>query len=45
MRCPYCEAAELIHDTRDVPYTYREETQGRHPGRSCRQVASPTGAA
>ncbi|WP_394341437.1 type II toxin-antitoxin system MqsA family antitoxin [Photorhabdus laumondii] len=22
MKCPVCGAAELIHDTRDLPYTY-----------------------
>lgn len=26
MKCPACGAAELIHDTRDVPYTYKGET-------------------
>jgi len=26
MRCPVCGATELIHDTRDVPYTYKSET-------------------
>ena len=26
MNCPVCGAAELIHDTRDVPYTYKGET-------------------
>lgn len=26
MRCPTCGAAELIHDTRDVPYTYKGRT-------------------
>lgn len=26
MKCPVCGAAELIHDTRDVPYTYKGET-------------------
>ena len=26
MKCPICGAAELIHDTRDVPYTYKGET-------------------
>jgi len=26
MKCPCCGAAELIHDTRDVPYTYKGET-------------------
>ena len=26
MRCPVCGAAELIHDTRDIPYTYKGET-------------------
>jgi len=26
MKCPCCGASELIHDTRDVPYTYKGET-------------------
>ena len=26
MKCPSCGAAELIHDTRDMPYTYKGET-------------------
>lgn len=26
MRCPVCGEAELIHDTRDLPYTYKGET-------------------
>lgn len=26
MECPICRAAELIHDTRDLPYTYKGET-------------------
>ncbi len=26
MKCPICRAAELIHDTRDLPYTYEGET-------------------
>ncbi len=26
MKCPICGAAELIHDTRDVPYTYKGES-------------------
>ena len=26
MKCPCCGAAQLIHDTRDVPYTYKGET-------------------
>lgn len=26
MKCPSCGAAHLIHDTRDVPYTYKSET-------------------
>jgi HTH-type transcriptional regulator/antitoxin MqsA len=26
MKCPACGAAELIHDTRDVTYTYKGET-------------------
>jgi len=26
MKCPVCGGAELIHDTRDLPYTYKGET-------------------
>lgn len=26
MKCPNCGAAELVHDTRDMPYTYKAET-------------------
>ncbi len=26
MKCPACGAAELIADTRDLPYTYKGET-------------------
>ena len=26
MKCPTCGAAELVHDTRDVTYTYKGET-------------------
>lgn len=26
MKCPSCAAAELVHDTRDLPYTYKGET-------------------
>ncbi len=26
MKCPSCGAAELVHDTRDVPYAYKGET-------------------
>ena len=26
MKCPVCGAAKLIHDTRDVPFTYKGET-------------------
>jgi len=26
MKCPCCGAAKLIHDTRDLPYTYKGET-------------------
>lgn len=26
MKCPVCGAAELVHDTRDVPYVYKGET-------------------
>lgn len=26
MKCPSCAAAKLVHDTRDVPYTYKGES-------------------
>ncbi len=26
MKCPVCGAAELVHDVRDLPYTYKGET-------------------
>jgi HTH-type transcriptional regulator/antitoxin MqsA len=26
MKCPVCGAAELIHDTREMPYTYKGES-------------------
>ena len=26
MKCPHCGAAKLVHDTRDMPYTYKGET-------------------
>ena len=26
MKCPVCGAAELVHDTRDISYTYKGET-------------------
>ncbi len=26
MKCPACGAAKLVHDTRDMPYTYKGET-------------------
>ena len=26
MKCPVCGEAKLIHDTRDLPYTYKGET-------------------
>ena len=26
MKCPNCGAAKLVHDTRDLPYTYKGET-------------------
>ncbi len=26
MKCPVCGAAELVHDTRDIAYTYKGET-------------------
>lgn len=26
MKCPVCGAEELVHDTRDLPYTYKGET-------------------
>lgn len=26
MKCPNCAAAKLVHDTRDMPYTYKGES-------------------
>ena len=26
MKCPSCATAELVHDTRDMPYTYKGES-------------------
>ena len=26
MKCPICAAASLVHDTRDIPYTYKGES-------------------
>jgi HTH-type transcriptional regulator / antitoxin MqsA len=26
MKCPACGAAELVHDTRDMPYTYKGDS-------------------
>ena len=26
MKCPLCGAAEMVHDTRDMPYTYKGQT-------------------
>lgn len=26
MKCPVCGVADLLHDTRDLPYTYKGET-------------------
>lgn len=26
MKCPVCRAAELVHDTKDLPYTYKGES-------------------
>ena len=26
MKCPVCGGAELVHDTRDLSYTYKGET-------------------
>ena len=26
MKCPSCAAAELVHDTRDMPYIYKGES-------------------
>jgi HTH-type transcriptional regulator/antitoxin MqsA len=26
MKCPACGAAELLHETHDIPYTYKGET-------------------
>ena len=28
MKCPCCGAAELIHDTRDLPYSYKGDSCG-----------------
>jgi len=30
MKCPSCGAAKLVHDTRDLPYTYKGETTLLH---------------
>jgi HTH-type transcriptional regulator/antitoxin MqsA len=37
MKCPRCGAAKLVHDPRDVPYTYKGESTilPRVTGRSC----------
>lgn len=26
MKCPACGAADLVHDTRNIPYTYKGES-------------------
>ncbi|MDT4829097.1 YgiT-type zinc finger domain protein [compost metagenome] len=26
MKCPVCSGAELVHDTRDMPFTYKGQT-------------------
>lgn len=26
MKCPFCAGDELVHDTRDIPYTYKGES-------------------
>ncbi|SER22798.1 XRE family transcriptional regulator [Pseudomonas luteola] len=26
MRCPMCGQADLVHDTRDLPYSYKGQT-------------------
>lgn len=26
MKCPICAESELVHDTRDIPYTYKSES-------------------
>lgn len=26
MKCPICAEAELVHETRDIPYTYKSES-------------------
>ena len=26
MKCPFCVAKELVHDTRDIPYSYKGES-------------------
>lgn len=30
MKCPSCGAAEAVHDTRDMPYTYKTESTVIH---------------
>lgn len=30
MKCPICGAAELVHDTRDIPHTYKGEATTLH---------------
>lgn len=30
MKCPSCGAAKLVHDTRDLPYTYKGEATTVH---------------
>ncbi|MBC7860779.1 MAG: type II toxin-antitoxin system MqsA family antitoxin [Burkholderiaceae bacterium] len=30
MKCPVCGAAELVHDIRDTPYTYKGESTVIH---------------
>ena len=30
MNCPICGAAELVHDTRDIPHTYKGEVTTLH---------------
>jgi hypothetical protein len=43
MKCPVCGAAELIHDTRDLPYTYKGDATmipAVSPSPTCRRLSA-----
>ena len=48
MKCPVCHDAELIHDTRDISYTYKGETTiipkvtGKHCPACTESLLNPT---